>query len=161
MKIKAKNEVYEPLTQEKLDALLKIGELNRNRDGYASLLIILKNERRILILLNDGSGALLNVDNYNELRNLSDDELDNLSIGFSGKALCHNELDIHISIQGLMENSDELLKFSSSSLSSLRETVKSDTKIKLSRENGKKGGRLTKKKNANQIVYTKKIKHEN
>ncbi|HDS7217775.1 TPA: DUF2442 domain-containing protein [Klebsiella aerogenes] len=159
MKIKAKKQVYEPLTQEKLDALLKAGEIKKSREGYASKLVVFKNERKVLILFNDGSGFLLNVDDYDEFKNMSGEELDNLSIGFSGNAICHNELDIHVSIQGLVEKSGGF-ESALNLTSVLKNPKKANKKIKASNEYSLKNGRMLKKKTSYLVAYMKKVKHE-
>ncbi|MCK9797275.1 DUF2442 domain-containing protein [Pseudomonas sp. MAFF 302030] len=84
----------------------------------------------------DGSAILLPVSNYPELAGLSEADLLGLELGFSGTALCHKDLDLHLAIARLILDGTgwgiERFPYGRQS---------SSAKAQAARLNGKNGGR--------------------
>ncbi len=78
---------------------------------------------------------------YPELAALSEDELNRLSIGFGGKALCLDSQDLHVSIAGLVQASGDLSAAIRTLAASLNGRKRSHDKMAASQANGQKGGR--------------------
>jgi hypothetical protein len=89
----------------------------------------------------DGSAILLPVSNYPELAGLSEADLLGLELGFSGTALCHKDLDLHVAIAGLIAASQPLMELAGVLSASRNGRQSSAAKAQAARLNGKKGGR--------------------
>jgi hypothetical protein len=89
----------------------------------------------------DGSAILLPVSNYPELAGLSEADLLGLELGFSGTALCHKDLDLHLAIARLIAASQSLMELAGVLSASRNGRQSSAAKAQAARLNGKKGGR--------------------
>ena len=89
----------------------------------------------------DGSSIHLPVENYPELAALSDTHLQQLQLGFSATAVCHEAVDLQLSIVGLLSASEPLMKLATQLVASRNGRQSSAAKARAARLNGKKGGR--------------------
>ena len=97
----------------------------------------------------DKTGILLPIDNYPEFAALSVAELRRIEIGYAGSALCLEERDLHVSIEGLVASSPSLMKLATTVAAARNGSRSSEAKILAVRENGRKGGRPRKLTDAN------------
>ena len=95
----------------------------------------------ILIGFEDDSAIAIPIAKYPELHLLDPEELDKLSVGFGGQALCLDERDLHLSVQGLIAESKALMGLAASMVASTNGRRVSAAKAAAARANGLKGGR--------------------
>ena len=137
--IKAAVPVDVPLTQALLDQAIERGEARHETGLQVSTLSY---EAGCLCLgLADGSSIHLPVENYPELAALSDSQLQQLQLGFSATAVCHEAVDLQVSIVGLLAASQSLMKLATQLVASRNGRQSSEAKARAARLNGKKGGR--------------------
>lgn len=101
----------------------------------------MKDLRALLIGFADKSAVLLPIKNYPELAGLDRDEVEQLKLGFGGRALCLDSRDLHVSIAGLLAASEDLTSMAKTVVAIKNGRRVSQAKAAASRENGKKGGR--------------------
>jgi len=137
--IKAKPSVHRPLTEEMLDAAIKLGEA-RQASSLQAVSVRLE-ESSLAIRFEDGSGVLLPVKQYPEFDEFEAADYESLAIGFAGTALCHEGKDLDISIAGMISASPPLMRMAASVVASRNGRQSSAAKSAAARANGKKGGR--------------------
>lgn len=137
--IKAKPSAHRPLTEEMLDAAIKLGEARRAASVQAVSVTFEKPS--LIIRFEDGSGVLLPVDHYPEFDGFDALDYANLTIGFAGTALCHAGKDLDVSIAGMISSSPSLMQMAASVVASRNGRQSSAAKSAAARANGKKGGR--------------------
>jgi hypothetical protein len=101
----------------------------------------IKDLRALLIGFADKSAVLLPIRKYRELARLDRGELEQLKLGFAGRALCLDSRDLHVSIAGLLAASEDLMNMAKTVVAIKNGSRVSQAKAAASRENGKKGGR--------------------
>ena len=89
----------------------------------------------------DHSAVALPVRNYPELAALDEAELQALTLGFDGSALCLKARDLHISIAGLVSASQPLMDMAATLIAARNGRATSPAKTAAARSNGRKGGR--------------------
>lgn len=138
--VKAQSRFDEPVTQ---DALTRAIERGRKRGGevnatsvkYVPLL------KSLLVSFADDSAVALPVKNYPELAALTSADLNKLTLGFCGSALCLDDRDLHVSIAGLVSASRPLMEMAATLIATRNGRRTSAVKVQASRINGQKGGR--------------------
>lgn len=136
----AKDRFDEPVTPEVLEQAIKRGEQRRPRGLHATGVQYLAGLRSVFVYFNHHALGFP-VQDYPELAALSEDELNGLSIGFGGKALCLDSRDLHVSIAGLVQASGELSAAIRTLAASLNGRKQSPGKVAAAQTNGRKGGR--------------------
>lgn len=104
MKIKARTDVYEPLTKERYDREMEIGIKKLHEDGYAKSIFFDASSRIFIIYFSDNTLVSLPVDDYPEFTSITSPDLSKVRIGFAGSAICLDEHDLHVSIDGLLND---------------------------------------------------------
>ncbi|AXK53957.1 DUF2442 domain-containing protein [Pseudomonas protegens] len=137
--VKAAVPVDVPLTQEQLDQAVERGEARHDAGLQVSTLSYAAG--CLCLGFADGSSIHLPVDNYPELAALSDTQLQQLQLGFSATAVCHEALDLQVSMVGLLSASEPLMKLATQLVASRNGRQSSAAKARAARLNGKKGGR--------------------
>lgn len=137
--IKARPSEHRPLTEEMLDAAIKLGEA-RQASSLQAVSVTFE-ESSLVVRFEDGSGVLLPVKLYPEFDGFDAADYASLTIGFSGTALCHEGKDLDISIAGMISASASLMKMAASVVASRNGRQSSAAKSAAARANGKKGGR--------------------
>ncbi|MGC5701878.1 hypothetical protein J4P02_16885 [Pseudomonas sp. NFXW11] len=137
--IKAAIPVDLPLTQAQLDQAIERGEARSESGLQVSTLSY--QAACLCFGFADGTSIHLPVENYPELALLSEVQLQQLYLGFSATALCHDELDLQVSIVGLLSASAPLMKLATQLAASRNGRQSSAAKAQAARLNGKKGGR--------------------
>jgi hypothetical protein len=117
------------------------GKLVSRPGLHARELRYMKDLRALLIGFADKSAVLLPIKNYPELARLDRGELEQLKLGFAGRALCLDSRDLHVSIAGLLAASEDLSSMAKTVVAIKNGSRVSHAKAAASRENGKKGGR--------------------
>lgn len=97
-----------PVTGAVRDEAIAKGRARTFSSPHATALRYLKSRRAIQLDFSDGTAITLPIDKYGELAALTQDALSRLELGFGGSALCLNERDLHISIAGLVAESQPL-----------------------------------------------------
>ena len=137
----AKHPFDEPVTDLGLRRAIERGQTNPRPSLRASTVKYLAASQALEIGFDDQSAVLLPITNYPEFAKLSPAELDRLTLGFAGSALCLEEQDLHVSIAGLVSASAPLMALAASVVASRNGSRSSHAKSVASRQNGKKGGR--------------------
>lgn len=137
--IKAKPSVHRPLTEEMLDAAIKLGEV-RQASSFQAVSVCFE-KPSLVIRFEDGSGVLLPVNQYPEFDGFDVADYEGLTVGFAGTALCHEGKDLDVSIAGMISASPSLMKMAASVVASRNGRQSSAAKSEAARANGKKGGR--------------------
>ncbi|ROO12671.1 hypothetical protein BK673_05515 [Pseudomonas fluorescens] len=137
--IKAKPSVHRPLTEEMLDAAIKLGEV-RQASSFQAVSVCFE-KSSLVIRFEDGSGVLLPVSQYPEFDGFDAGDYEGLTVGFAGTALCHEGKDLDVSIAGMISASPSLMKMAASVVASRNGRQSSAAKSAAARANGKKGGR--------------------
>lgn len=130
----------EPVTAEVLEKAIKRSEQRRPQGLHATGVQYLDRLQSVFVYFHHHAIGFP-VRDYPELAALSEDELNRLSIGFGGKALCLDSQDLHVSIAGLVQASGELSAAIRTLAASLNGRKRSDNKVAASQANGQKGGR--------------------
>jgi hypothetical protein len=136
--IKAKPSVHRPLTEEMLDAAIKLGEV-RQASSFQAVSVCFE-KSSLVIRFEDGSGVLLPVSQYPEFDGFDAGDYEGLTVGFAGTALCHEGKDLDVSIAGMISASPSLMKMAASVVASRNGRQSSAAKSAAARANGKKGG---------------------
>ena len=139
--MKASTRFDEPVTQEVLDQAIERGRKRASAGVRATAVQYVPQLGSLLFSFLDRSAVALPVSNYPELAVLDESDLQALTLGFGGSALCLKARDLHVSIAGLVSASQPLMDMAAS-LVAVRNGKKSSTsKSAAARENGRKGGR--------------------
>jgi|APAra7269097635_1048570.scaffolds.fasta_scaffold02142_5 hypothetical protein len=138
MRIKAR--VYEdsPVTE---DSMRRAAAMRQSRTPKAVSVQFLPSRQSLLIGFLDQSAIALPVAKFPELDALDPAELDRLTISFGGQALCLEERDMHISIQGMIAASEALMGLAASMVAANNGRRVSAAKAEAARANGRRGGR--------------------
>ena len=139
--IKASTRFDESVTQEGLDQAIERGRKRASVGVRATAVQYVPQLGSLLFSFLDHSAVALPVRNYPELAALDDSELQALSLGFGGSALCLKTRDLHVSIAGLVSASQPLMDMAASLVAVRNGRKSSATKSAAARENGRKGGR--------------------
>lgn len=141
--IKAKAVPYKPLTEADVDkAIVRGRKLKRL---YANASNVRYENDSISIGFSDGSRVVLPVAGLPEFEGFSQEDFEQLEVGFGGKALCCEARDLEVSITGLIATSQALMDLATSLVASRNGRRSSAAKTAAARANGKKGGRPRKK----------------
>jgi len=139
--VKAQQRFDEPVTEAVLEQAIARGRKRRSQGLHAIAVQYLPVLQSLLIGFADESAVALPVKNYPELAELSIAELEQLTVGFGGSALCLDERDLHVSIAGLVSASNPLMEMAATVIAIRNGSRRSTTKAASSRTNGQKGGR--------------------
>lgn len=139
--VRAKERFDEPVTAAVLEQAMARGRKRHDKGLHATAVQYLPARKSLLIGFADQSAVTLPVRNYPELSKLSTTELDHLSVGYGGSALCLEERDLHVSIAGLVSASESLMAMAATLIAARNGSRSSAVKVQTSRENGQKGGR--------------------
>lgn len=104
MKTNSENKAFTSLTQKELNFAIKKGEEYLKVNGYAKSIKFNEDSRMLIILFSNEKTVSLLVDNYPEFKNLTNNDLKSITIGFAGTAICLESHDLHIYIDGLIKN---------------------------------------------------------
>ena len=143
--LKVNQGIDEPVTTRVLAQAIERGRKKRSEGLHATAVQYLPSRKCLLIDFADQSAVALPVKNYRELVKLSANELDHLTVGFGGSALCLEERDLHVSIAGLVLASKPLMALAVTMIAARNGSRSSAAKALASRENGLKGGRPRKR----------------
>lgn len=130
----------EPVSSLALEKAVAAGR-NRREKLHAAAVQYHPALESLLISFADGCALALPVKNYPEFSVLNTRQLEQISVGFAGTALCLDSQDLHVSITGLISASPSLLEMATSVVAARNGSRRSNAKAHASRENGKKGGR--------------------
>ncbi len=139
--IKASMRFDEPVTQEGLEQAIERGRKRASAGIRATAVQYVPQLKSLLLSFLDHSAVALPVNNYPELAALQEGELQSLSLGFGGSALCLKSQDMHVSIAGLVTASQPLMDMATSLVAARNGKKNTTKKSAAARENGKKGGR--------------------
>jgi hypothetical protein len=131
----------EPVTQDVLDQAIERGRKRASVGVRATAVQYVPQLGSLLFSFLDRSAVALPVSNYPELAALDESDLQALSLGFGGSALCLKTRDMHVSIAGLVSASQPLMDMAASLVAVRNGRKSSITKSATARENGRKGGR--------------------
>ncbi len=140
-KINASIQFDEPITQDVLEKAIERGRKRPLAGVRATSVQYLPQLGALLFSFLDHTAVALPVSNYSELAALDERELQALSLGMGGSALCLKEKDMHVSIAGLVSASQPLMDMAASLVAVQNGRKISTTKSAASRENGRLGGR--------------------
>ena len=90
----------EPITEAVLDEAIERGRLRQKNSRQATA--VNYRDSCLTISFKDGSSVRLPVKCYSEFDGFGVKDFANLKVGFSGAALCNEQLDLHISIAGML-----------------------------------------------------------
>ena len=138
---KASSRFDVPVTQEGLDQAIASGRKRASAGFRATAVHYVPAFRVLLFSLSDRSAVALPVSNYPELAALNDKELQALSLGFGGSALCLDTHDLHMSLAGMIAASQPLMDMAATLVATNNGRKSSAAKSAAARENGRKGGR--------------------
>lgn len=138
--VMAQDRFDEPVTAEVLEAAIKRGEQRRPQGLHATGVQYLERLQSVFVYFHHHAIGFP-VRDYPELAALSEEELNRLSIGFGGKALCLESHDLHVSIAGLVQASGEFSAAIRTLAASLNGRKRSHDKTAAAQTNGQKGGR--------------------
>lgn len=141
MTIKAKKRDNPSVTDEVLEQAIALGQKRRRSSLQAVEVTYMPGLESLAICFADKTGILLPIDSYPEFAALSVAELRRIEIGYAGSALCLEERDLHVSIEGLVASSPSLMKLVTTVAAARNGSRSSEAKILAVRENGRKGGR--------------------
>ena len=139
--LKAQTRFDEPVTQ---DVLTHAIERGRKRGGvgvHATSVKYVPLLKSLLVSFADHSAVALPVKNYPELAALTAADLNKLTLGLGGSALCLDDLDLHVSLAGLVAASKPLMEMAATLIATRNGRKTSAVKVQASRINGQKGGR--------------------
>ena len=139
--MKASTRFDEPVTQEGLDQAIERGRKRASVGVRATAVQYVPQLGSLLFSFLDQSAVALPVSNYPELVALDESDLQALTLGFGGSALCLKARDLHVSIAGLISASQPLMDMAASLVAVRNGRKSSVTKSAAARENGRKGGR--------------------
>ena len=137
--VKAKVVPYKPLTEADIDKAIARGR--RTRHLYARASSVRYEDNCISIGFSDGSRVMLPVAGLPEFEGFTQQDFQQLEVGFGGKALCCEAQDLDVSITGLIATSKPLMDLATSLVASHNGRKSSAAKSATARANGKKGGR--------------------
>ena len=127
------------------DEVLKRAILRgKSRDGdlhAVRLQFVSKPSRAMHISFADKSGVVLPISLYPQLARLKTEQLERMSLGMAGSAVCLDEEDLHVSIAGMVAASQQMSMMVKQVSAALQGSVRSDAKAAAARANGAKGGR--------------------
>ncbi|NWA85108.1 DUF2442 domain-containing protein [Pseudomonas sp. D2002] len=141
--VKAKTVPYKPLTEADVDKAIARGR--KLKRLYANASDVRYESECISIGFSDGSRVMLPVAGLPEFEGFSQEDFQQLEVGFGGKALCCEAQDLDVSITGLIATSQPLMDLATSLVASRNGRKSSAAKSAAARANGKKGGRPRKK----------------
>ena len=141
VKDKARSRFDEPVTQEALTQAIERGRQRGGEGIHATALQYVPQLQSLLFGFADHSAVALPVRNYPELAALDEAELQALTLGFGGSALCLEARDLHISIAGLVSASQPLMDMAATLIAARNGRATSSAKTAAARSNGRKGGR--------------------
>lgn len=131
----------EPVT----DTVVAARTTPREQKGIqASSVQYFKPMKGLLVQFAD-SAIVLPVNGHPELRDLPEEALSRVALGFNGTALVLDEYDLHISLAGMLQHNAAIERIARFVVSSKNGQAKSRIKTIAARENGAKGGRPVKK----------------
>lgn len=107
--VKVQSRFDEPVTPESLSQALERGRQRAAKGIHATALQYVPQLQSLLFGFAGHSAVALPVHNYPELAALSNAELQALTLGFGGSAVCLDARDLHISIAGLVAASQPLM----------------------------------------------------
>lgn len=139
--VKVQSRFDEPVTQESLAKAIERGRQRGGEGIHATALQYVPQLQSLLFGFADHSAVALPVRNYPELAALDDAELQALTLGFGGSALCLQARDLHISIAGLVSASEPLMDMATTLVAARNGRKISTAKTTAARSNGRKGGR--------------------
>jgi hypothetical protein len=139
--IKASARFDEPVTQDVLVQAIERGRKRASVGVRATAVQYVPQLGSLLFSFLDHSAVALPVSNYPELADLNESDLQALSLGFGGSALCLKARDLHMSIASLVSASQPLMDMAASLVAVRNGRKSSITKSAAARENGRKGGR--------------------
>ena len=139
--MKASTRFDEPVTQEGLDLAIERGRQRASAGVRATAVQYVPQLGSLLFSFLDRSAVALPVSNYPELAVLDESDLQALTLGFGGSALCLKARDLHVSIAGLVSASQPLMDMAASLVAVSNGKKSSTSKSAAARENGRKGGR--------------------
>jgi hypothetical protein len=139
--IKASTRFDEPVTQESLDQAIVNGRKRTATGVRATAVQYAPQFGALLFSFEDRSAVALPVNNYPELAALNETDLQSLTLGFCGSALCLDTHDLHISLAGMLAASQPLMNMAASLIAVRNGQKSSAIKSAAARENGRKGGR--------------------
>ena len=137
--VKAKAVPYKPLTEADVEKAIARGR--KTRHLYARASSVRYADNCICIGFSDGSGVMLPVAGLPEFEGFTQQNFQQLEVGFGGKALCCEAQDLDVSITGLIATSKPLMDLATSLVASHNGRKSSAAKAAAARANGKKGGR--------------------
>ena len=141
--VKAKVVPYKPLTEADVEKAIARGR--KTRHLYARASSVRYEDNCISIGFSDGSGVMLPVAGLPEFEGFTQQDFQQLEVGFGGKALCCEAKDLDVSVTGLIATSKPLMDLAVSMVASRNGRKSSAAKAAAARANGKKGGRPRKK----------------
>ena len=139
--IKASARFDEPVTQDVLVQAIERGRKRASVGVRATAVQYVPQLGSLLFSFLDHSAVALPVSNYPELADLNESDLQALSLGFGGSAVCLKARDLHMSIASLVSASQPLMDMAASLVAVRNGRKSSITKSAAARENGRKGGR--------------------
>ncbi|MFC4276421.1 DUF2442 domain-containing protein [Achromobacter aloeverae] len=139
--IKARERYDEPVTTDVVARAIERGGARRTSSLHASAVQYLADLHALLVGFADHTAIVFPVANTPELAELSRDELERMTIGFGGSALCLDARDLHISIAGLVSASPPLMALAATVVAARNGRRSSEAKRQAARANGLKGGR--------------------
>ena len=139
--VKAQPRFDEPVTQDVLTHAIELGRKRGGEGVYATSVKYVPLLKSLLVSFADQSAVALPVKNYPELTVLTPANLNKLTLGFGGSALCLEDRDLHVSIAGLVSASKPLMEMAATLTAARNGQKTSAVKVRASRINGKKGGR--------------------
>lgn len=143
--MKAADKFDGPVTAQVLAQAVERGRKRRTQGLHATAVQYLPLRKCLLIDFADQSAVALPVKNYRELAKLSASDLENVTVGFGGSALCLDARDLHVSIAGLVFASKPMMALATSMIATRNGSRSSAAKAQAARENGHKGGRPRKR----------------
>lgn len=135
---------WKPLTDAELDAQIEEARLrSAQREKSVPRAISARFDaqtQRLIIELQSGAAVILPCSFISELKDASPEAIAKAEVSPSGEGLHWDELDVHVSVPGLML---ELVGMQAinAAVASRAGMASSDMKARAARENGKKGGR--------------------
>ena len=139
--MKASTRFDEPVTQKVLDQAIERGRQRASAGVRATAVQYVPQFGSLLFSFVDRSAVALPVSNYPELAALDESDLQALTLGFGGSAVCLKARDLHVSIAGLVSASQPLMDMAASLVAVRNKKKSSTSKSAAARENGRKGGR--------------------
>jgi len=139
--VKVQSRFDESVTPEGLAQAIERGRQRGGEGIHATALQYVPQLQSLLFSFPDHSAVALPVRNYPELAALGEAELQALTLGFGGSALCLEARDLHISIAGLVSASQPLMDMAATLIAARNGRATSSAKAAAARSNGRKGGR--------------------